>query len=113
MKNSKQTNRRNFIKKTTLVTTGIISTTLPVRSFANVLDNKKLKNYISQTDIVIHLAAAVGVKNIVNHPLNSLQTNLNGTKYVVDLVSEYNKKLIFVVLISYFIYVVFIYLRMV
>ena len=38
---------------------------------------------------------AVGVKNIVNHPLNSLQTNLNGTKYVVDLVSEYNKKLIF------------------
>tara|TARA_B100001540_G_scaffold306024_1_gene317665 strand:+ start:143 stop:724 length:582 start_codon:yes stop_codon:yes gene_type:complete len=43
MKNSKQTNRRNFIKKTTLVTTGIISTTLPVRSFANVLDNKKLK----------------------------------------------------------------------
>ena len=43
MKNLKQTNRRNFIKKTTLVTTGIISTTLPVRSFANVLDNKKLK----------------------------------------------------------------------
>ena len=43
MKNSKQTNRRNFIKKTTLATTGIISTTLPVRSFANVLDNKKLK----------------------------------------------------------------------
>lgn len=61
----------------------------------DILDNKKLKNYISQTDIVIHLAAAVGVKNIVNHPLNSLQTNLNGTKYVVDLVSEYNKKLIF------------------
>ena len=43
MKNLKQTNRRNFIKKTSLVTTGIISTTLPVRSFANVLDNKKLK----------------------------------------------------------------------
>ena len=43
MKNLKQTNRRNFIKKTTLATTGIISTTLPVRSFANVLDNKKLK----------------------------------------------------------------------
>ena len=43
MKNSKQTNRRNFIKKTTLVTTGIMSTALPVKSFANVLDNKKLK----------------------------------------------------------------------
>ena len=43
MKNLKQTNRRNFIKKTTLATTGIISTTLPVRSCANVLDNKKLK----------------------------------------------------------------------
>ena len=43
MKNLKQTNRRNFIKKTTLAATGIISTTLPVRSFANVLDNKKLK----------------------------------------------------------------------
>ena len=44
MKNSKQEkNRRNFIKKTTLATTGILSATLPVKSFANVLENKKLK----------------------------------------------------------------------
>lgn len=44
MKNLKQEkNRRNFIKKTTLATTGILSATLPVKSFANVLENKKLK----------------------------------------------------------------------
>ena len=44
MKNSiLQKKRRTFIKQTTLATTGILSATLPVRSFANVLDNKKLK----------------------------------------------------------------------
>ena len=44
MKNSiKEKNRRNFIKQTTLATTGILSASMPVKSFANVLDNKKLK----------------------------------------------------------------------
>ena len=44
MKKSKlQKDRRTFIKQTTLATTGILSASVPVKSFANVLDNKKLK----------------------------------------------------------------------
>lgn len=42
-KSTLQNNRRTFIKQTTLATTGILSASVPVKSFANVLDNKKLK----------------------------------------------------------------------
>ena len=38
-----QNDRRTFIKQTTLATTGILSAAVPVKSIANVLDNKKLK----------------------------------------------------------------------
>ena len=43
---SKQNNllsRRNFVKRTTLATTGILSSGLPVGAMANVNGNKKLK----------------------------------------------------------------------
>jgi len=42
-KSTLQNDRRTFIKQTTLATTGILSASVPVKSFANVLDNKKLK----------------------------------------------------------------------
>ena len=35
--------RRNFVKKTAAVTTGVLTSTLPVDAFVNVSDNKKLK----------------------------------------------------------------------
>ena len=34
--------RRNFVKKTAVLSTATLATTLPVDSFANVTDNKKL-----------------------------------------------------------------------
>jgi UDP-glucose 4-epimerase len=39
---------------------------------------------ISEVDYVFHLAAAVGVFNIVNNPLASLLTNIRGTENVLD-----------------------------
>ncbi len=35
--------RRNFVKKTAIISTGSLATTLPVEAFANVIENKKLK----------------------------------------------------------------------
>ena len=42
-KSTLQNDRRTFIKQTTLATTGILSASVPVKSFANVLDNKNFK----------------------------------------------------------------------
>ncbi len=44
----------------------------------------------SNADIVYHLAAAVGVKRIVDNPISSLQTNLNGTENVLNAAATDN-----------------------
>jgi UDP-glucose 4-epimerase len=50
----------------------------------SVLDQKLLESTVKNVDYVFHLAAAVGVFNIVNHPLASLVTNIRGTENVLE-----------------------------
>lgn len=50
----------------------------------SILDNKRLTPLIEQADYVFHLAAAVGVFNIVHNPLASLLTNIRGTENVLE-----------------------------
>ncbi len=49
----------------------------------SVLDQKLLEATVKNVDYIFHLAAAVGVFNIVNHPLSSLVTNIRGTENVL------------------------------
>ena len=50
----------------------------------SILDIAVLKPLIDDADYVFHLAAAVGVFNIVNNPLASLLTNIRGTENVLE-----------------------------
>jgi UDP-glucose 4-epimerase len=50
----------------------------------SILDSIKLDTLIKDSDYVFHLAAAVGVFNIVNNPLASLLTNIRGTENVLE-----------------------------
>ena len=50
----------------------------------SILDAKILTPLINESDYVFHLAAAVGVFNIVNNPLASLLTNIRGTENVLE-----------------------------
>jgi UDP-glucose 4-epimerase len=50
----------------------------------SILDSKLLNPLINQVDYVFHLAAAVGVFNIVKNPLASLLTNIRGTENVLE-----------------------------
>lgn len=50
----------------------------------SVLDLDLVGRYIKSVDYVIHLAAAVGVFNIVNNPLQSLLINLKGTQNILE-----------------------------
>ena len=54
----------------------------------SILDLDNLRPLIRDTDYVFHLAAAVGVFNIVNNPLESLLTNIRGTENVLQLALE-------------------------
>jgi UDP-glucose 4-epimerase len=50
----------------------------------SILDNQILTPLINEADYVFHLAAAVGVFNIVKNPLASLLTNIRGTENVLE-----------------------------
>jgi UDP-glucose 4-epimerase len=49
----------------------------------SVLNEKVLAKYVGMCDIVMHLAAAVGVKYILEHPLESLSVNITGTEMLL------------------------------
>ena len=57
----------------------------------SILDKKLVAKEISSCDFVIHLAAALGVLNIVNKPLESLKTNVQGTATILESASNFNK----------------------
>ena len=57
----------------------------------SILDLLLIENLISETEYIFHLAAAVGVFNIVNHPLDSLLTNIRGTENVLEAAHKYSK----------------------
>ena len=57
----------------------------------SILDLPLLDGLIKETEYVFHLAAAVGVFNIVNHPLDSLMTNIRGTENVLESAHKYSK----------------------
>lgn len=50
----------------------------------SILDSRILNPLVNDADYVFHLAAAVGVFNIVNNPLASLLTNIRGTENVLE-----------------------------
>jgi UDP-glucose 4-epimerase len=52
-----------------------------------VLDHPLVAQLAGRADVVVHLAAAVGVKLIVERPLDSLITNIRGTEIVLHAAS--------------------------
>ena len=58
---------------------------------ANVLDKTIIEKLVAESDFVVHLAAALGVFNIVNKPLESLKTNLQGSEIVLEACDKYRK----------------------
>ncbi|MBM3938217.1 MAG: NAD-dependent epimerase/dehydratase family protein [Sphingomonadales bacterium] len=57
----------------------------------SILDAYLVDQLVSKSDRVFHLAAAVGVFNIVKHPLEGLTTNIKGSENVFDACLKHNK----------------------
>ena len=50
-----------------------------IKLIKDTIFNKKItEKYIKESDIIFHLAAAVGVKYILDNPLDSISTNILG-----------------------------------
>ncbi len=53
-----------------------------------------LEPFIRQSDLIYHLAAAVGVKLIVKEPVNTIETNIRGTEAVLYLANKWRKPIL-------------------
>ena len=53
-----------------------------------------LAELIDRCDVVYHLAAAVGVKLIVESPVNTIETNVHGTEVVLKVANKKKKKVL-------------------
>jgi UDP-glucose 4-epimerase len=61
----------------------------------SVTNEPLLAELIDQSDIVFHMAAAVGVKLIVEQPVRTIETNVHGTEVVLKHANK-KKKLVFI-----------------
>ena len=57
----------------------------------SILDADLVDKEVEAVDEVFHLAAAVGVRHIVDDPLGSLRTNTRGTEHVLDACARHRR----------------------
>ncbi len=83
------------------LSTGQTSNLDPVRENPNfrfvqgsVLDELVVDELVHDCDVVVHLAAAVGVKLIVEQPLRSLTTNIRGSEIVIEAAHRYRRQIL-------------------
>jgi UDP-glucose 4-epimerase len=62
--------------------------------FDSITNKQILAELVDESDVVFHLAAAVGVRLIVESPVRTIETNVYGTQLVLDAASK-KKKLVF------------------
>jgi UDP-glucose 4-epimerase len=60
----------------------------------SILDVNLVEDLVKSVDQVLHLAAAVGVFNIIDEPLKSLTTNLSGTEGILKAANKFKKQVL-------------------
>ena len=53
-----------------------------------------VEKLVSETDLVLHMAAALGVDNIMSDTIESISTNIYGSEVVLKAASKYKKRII-------------------
>jgi UDP-glucose 4-epimerase len=60
----------------------------------SILNDAVVDDAVRRSDVVMHLAAAVGVELIVGRPLESLATNIRGSEIVLEKCHKYGRKVL-------------------
>ena len=76
-------------------TTSATSATIPVRLHDRQRPQRAVvAELVDQCDVVFHLAAAVGVRLIVESPVRTIETNVHGTEVVLAQANKKKKKVL-------------------
>jgi UDP-glucose 4-epimerase len=57
----------------------------------NIENRQLLAELVDDADVIVHLAAAVGVKLIVESPVRTIETNVNGTQLILEAACKKRK----------------------
>ena len=60
----------------------------------SILDESLVKKLLSKCDQVYHLAAIVGVKHVMENPVDTIRTNTIGTENILHYCAKYNRKVL-------------------
>ena len=60
----------------------------------DIRDEALVKSLVKDADLVLHMAAALGVKNIMENTVESVSINFTGSDVVLKAATEFNKRLI-------------------
>jgi UDP-glucose 4-epimerase len=60
----------------------------------DIRDQKLVESLVENCDLVLHMAAALGVDNILENPIESISTNFHGSEVVLNAAQKYDKRIL-------------------
>ncbi len=60
----------------------------------DIRDQKLIESLVAESDLVLHMAAALGVDNILENPIESISTNFYGSEIVINAATKYDKRIV-------------------
>jgi UDP-glucose 4-epimerase len=60
----------------------------------DIRDKALVEKLASESDLVLHMAAALGVKNIMEHTIESIDRNFTGSEVVLNAATKFHKRII-------------------
>ena len=61
---------------------------------ADIVTMENVEDYVKESDVIYHLAAAVGVELVVNEPAKTIVTNVHGSENVINAAVKFDKRII-------------------
>ena len=59
----------------------------------DIRDKNLIESLVAESDLVLHMAAALGVDNILKNPIESISTNFYGSEVVLNATTKYDKRI--------------------
>ena len=59
----------------------------------DIRDQKLVESLVGNCDLVLHMAAALGVDNILENPIESISTNYHGSEIVLNAATKFDKRI--------------------
>jgi UDP-glucose 4-epimerase len=60
----------------------------------DIRNSELVESLVKESDLVLHMAAALGVANIMHSPIESISTNIAGSEVVLMAASKFNKRIV-------------------